>query len=516
MPSPRLALTLALSLTGLAVLWLTQLPLGVPDEWTWLRITYESGIEGLLGAAQALLTGTLLLAVAVFGAGRVSAGSRIEITGWLLGLMLTGTAWMLAVQEAPPAEYRLSKVPFALYYPAASGYFHRARYDIDDTREFLAGYEALMQEGDVLHTGTHPPGLFLLFRGLIRVVESSPGLVAALERTQPQSVMDAFESVRLSIRLSGKELTRADEAVIWLTALLTQVLAAGAVLPLFALLSGYVDRSVAWRIVCLWPLIPALAVFAPIADVLFVCPVTLFLWCWDRAVCHRSIVLGGLAGALGLLGLTLSLVFLPIGLIALLMSIFDRADVGVESGRAALKRNLRSLLRPAAGGLTVIVAGLLLSDQWLQLDLLTVWRLNVRNHAGFYDQYPRTWWKWLLVNPVELASALGWPAAVCVVASLPAGLRSRQRSRVLAVLTVWGFLWLSGKNSGEAARLWIPLLPLCLILLAAGLHQVATDPEEPQARRSWIILLILQALTCLLTVMRVTGFHFSELPVPQT
>ncbi len=47
-----------------------------------------------------------------------------------------------------------------------------------------------------------------------------------------------------------------------------------------------------------------------------------------------------------------------------------------------------------------------------KLNLPAVWAYNYINHAGFYAQYPRTLWKWLLVNPLETAFAVGCPVAV--------------------------------------------------------------------------------------------------------
>ena len=41
---------------------------------------------------------------------------------------------------------------------------------------------------------------------------------------------------------------------------------------------------------------------------------------------------------------------------------------------------------------------------------------NLHHHARFYDEYPRTYRLWLVVNPVELAIALGLPSVVwCVI-----------------------------------------------------------------------------------------------------
>ncbi len=93
----------------------------------------------------------------------------------------------------------------------------------------------------------------------------------------------------------------------------------------------------------------------------------------------------------------------------------------------------------------------------------------------------------------------------------------------------WGILWLSGKNSGEAARLWIVVFPWLIWLAAdyfSGDH--AAQPSEsgsmagasvatslsaaaPRLQRTWLVLLCLQLLVCLLTVVRVSVFHFDPL-----
>ena len=59
---------------------------------------------------------------------------------------------------------------------------------------------------------------------------------------------------------------------------------------------------------------------------------------------------------------------------------------------------------------------------------------------------------------------------------------------------------MSCKNSGEVARLWCPLLPL-LIWLSAS-------PGLSNRHRQWLGLLVVQMVTCWLTVARVSGFHF--------
>jgi hypothetical protein len=73
-------------------------------------------------------------------------------------------------------------------------------------------------------------------------------------------------------------------------------------------------------------------------------------------------------------------------------------------------------------------------------------------------------------------------------------------------------LWLSGKNMGEAARLWLIIMPWP-VWLAAGYF--AAYPETPQSaasgrflHRAALALLVVQMIVCLGTVTRVTGFRW--------
>ena len=153
-----------------------------------------------------------------------------------------------------------------------------------------------------------------------------------------------------------------------------------------------------------------------------------------------------------------------------------------------------------------------------RLNLPLVWLGNLRNHAGFYDQYPRTWLAWLAVNPVELAFALGLPMVVVLGWSLfawfvargsaetvstidaaEAATRSNRRAVLVATVVTFGVLWLSGKNSGEAARLWQFMLPWWLVL-SAGMWRAETQ------RGLWLGVWIAQLVACTVTAWRVAGF----------
>ena len=521
----RLIAAVALSAISVAFLWLTDIPLGIPGEWTWERISSaDAGAELALGAVQSAIAGVVYILIAWLGSRRIASCSRLELVGWLLGIVSVGFGWLLAVQEAPPSGWRMSKSAFVLYYPGSSGYFHKARYDIPDTAEFLRGYEDLMAEGDVLHVGTHPPGLFLFYRALTNEMERRSTLAGFIVGTATESATEAFEIIDTNLRRTGKELTTADRAVIWLATLLTQACCVLALVPVFLLMRQTQSRETSWRVAAFWPLLPALAIFIPKSDVLFVMPAALLTWTWLCAARRQSFLLGVLAGVIGWAGLFCSLAFLPIGLIAFVASLLGTIKLPEDDGQQSLKSVFRqlatpvSLWKPLLGGVVAVAGLTLIVFQLCEMNLLNVWFHNYRNHAGFYAQFERTVWKWWLVNPLELVFAVGVPVIFLLIRSAKLNLatwRAAMRHPLLvSFLSVWTLLWLSGKNSGEAARLWCPLLPILLAVAAGGLanpvesSDAASSVEESNSERRWLILLSCQAAVCVATVIRVSGFHF--------
>src|SRR5262249_34258197 len=174
---------------------------------------------------------------------------------------------------------------------------------------------------------------------------------------------------------------------------LANALAGATVLPLYGLLRLGASPRASWLATSFWPAVPAVAVFLPKSDAAFPCITALVLWLWSSGLVTRSPSRAALAVFVCWLGLFLSLAFLPVGLIAAIATAWPL--IRQRSGDGAGSR-LRSLAAPLAFG----AAGFLLPclGLWLSsgLDLASVWWINLRNHAGFYGQYPRTWWKWLL------------------------------------------------------------------------------------------------------------------------
>ncbi len=123
---------------------------------------------------------------------------------------------------------------------------------------------------------------------------------------------------------------------------------------------------------------------------------------------------------------------------------------------------------------------------------------NLYHHARFYDEYPRTYRLWLVVNPVELAIALGPPSAVwCLVAMFaPRGVPLSVWSTLL-VLTLTN---LTGRNMGEVARLWMLYMPPLLVGAGYGFDHWVRKPS-PLAGSTALLGLQTLALQSLIQVV---------------
>ncbi len=460
---------------------------------------------------------------------------RLEVVAWLFGLVALSFAWLWIVQECTPVKCRLGKAAFVLYYANSSGYFTRARYEQPSSIELLAGYEELMRQGDVLHTGTHPPGLFLAIQGLIALCNSSPALCAFLDATQPASFREATDVIAATNlrRTVPRRLLPTDRQVLWLATLLVMVSVSLSVIPLYGLLRRTCSIQAAWIGASLWPAIPTVAVFIPKSDTMFPLLGLTILWLWLTAWDKRSVFAALVAGFVTWIGLLCSLAFLPVLLMAAQMT-FGKAWLfplakGVLSledlpgSNQSERIGFRRWLVVAAAGCGFVVPSICL---WCtaNVNMFHVWLLNYRNHAGFYQQYSRTYWKWLLFNPLELSFAAGWPVTFLALATcwsvvcrpyrrddLTKSERHFTTDRIMVITSivfVWGLLWLTGKNSGEAARLWIMFLPWLIWLAMIQFDEFLPRNSEVKAEDlSSIALLLMQFLVCLLTVIRVSGFH---------
>jgi len=492
----------------------TTIPLGVPGEWVWPRLPWS--VDWWLGALSlAFWSGVWGLCVR-YGGQRVERCGRLEFAVWIT--LLAGCVgeihWALQGLAAPEAGP--GRVAWVLYYPGSSGYFTQAISDPRPLLDFLRDHESLVAQGDVLHQGTHPPGLIVGYRLLMQLVDHVPGLLQVAQWSQPDAVRDAFDVLAQTTAATAHPLGQRDRAVLWLAGWCMWFCGAATVGPLYALLRMRVSPHESWYWVSLWAWVPAVAMFWPKSDISFAFWGSLLLDLWLGGLRQNSLLRCFLAGLIGWLGLFQSLALLPVGFLAVLLTVVEwRSPTGLFREMSATQL-LKAALAGGAGLLLPIVLLWLIAD----CNLLAIWSHNYRNHAAFYAQYPRSYIPWLLVNPLELVGAAG-PALVLAVMlsnSESSLIRHRQPAAEsgphsgpyairlsLCCLLTWGLLWVTGKNMGEAARLWVFLLPWLLWMLGT-LRATATNTSQTGPSPDWFVIALCQAAYTIVVCSRVGGF----------
>ncbi|SIN84895.1 Dolichyl-phosphate-mannose-protein mannosyltransferase [Singulisphaera sp. GP187] len=454
-----LSVQVALTLAFLLTLRSGRFPLGIPGEWEWLRLPHgvapmalqwAIGVSGVLGYALFAGWGMRVLGTTPHRWNEVMA---------VLGLVVASLVTQVLVAIAAPEGYGLAKWILALHNPGSNGYYTVAKKQMGDLAPFLADYPNWIQRQDALHVGTHPPGLFLLQRGLLNAMEAQPAVARFVVEHLPQSVSSACLVVE-----QYAHLTRADRATLALTGALTMLLCSLTVVPLYLLARSSLPANAAWAAATLWPLVPSAILFQPAADTAFPFLSTTalaFAAYSSRANKPRaSLIAAAGSGVVLAVGMGFTLAFLPIGLIVAIL-----IGIGIGPGRS---------LRQKGGAIVVVGLGFLIPTLlgWAvtRSNPFLTWWWNQRNHARFYVEYPRSYLAWIIANPLELAVAIGLPAAVWVLVGIG---RLRQAPRVsLATFALLAVLTLGGRSLSEVARLWLPMMPALLVAAGAGLTRL--------------------------------------------
>ncbi|MCA9029224.1 MAG: hypothetical protein KDA66_00370 [Planctomycetaceae bacterium] len=490
------AVMLVVAVLQIVVLWGTSLPLGVPGEWTWGRIS--PSVETLFGLV-------IFLPIAVVYVVFVKRGYQLfphlsvkSRRYWLTGLFVCSLIWTWGVLQALPGVTGLGRGPLTLYLHGASGYYTQARTEVDSIPKFLKEYPGRISDADnsdnYLHVGTHPPGLTVSYALLRRLCDNSTFVRSIGTKTQPRIVREVFDELA---SVEGQELSDTERATLWIACMLTTCICMATVYPLYWLISQTNSAQSAWLMAAVWPLIPAILIFLPKSDLLFPLLAVTAQAAWLSSLNQSNWRHALIAGACLSFGMYFSLALVPVGAI-LFIQLLARL----------WSQDLRTnAFRTAGWGIVGFLAPIGLAAL-AGTNLPWIWYLNYHNHAAFYAHFPRTYLAWLAVNPLELLYALGMPLVIWGIGEslLMAGKlqeRCSLRDRG-AVLLIWGLLWLTGKNMGEAARLWCFLMPLGLWVLAPE-----TSAESHRRPGWWVpFVLAVQIVTCFATVCRVKGLDF--------
>ncbi len=525
----------------------SNIVLGVAGEWQWPRHAFSTPLWNAVSQFLPALFGMVLLSyVAAFGSSRLFQHNarcvgdferqRIGPPTWvtaifLSGLILASWCWVKTCERSAPALHRNLKSMWVLYDPSSAGYFFEAAFKIESTSTFLETYHDRMLEGDVLHVGTHPPGLFLLNRLALNTMEAFPALARPLSWLMIRGDIEDFRRIEAEAGLA-RRLTDNELNALVLTSEITTLAAVLTIIPLYYALRCVFNAVIAWRTACLWATFPCLVIFLPKSDVLFtftsMSAVCLGVHAFaPMAAIGRRFLLAIASGIVLWFGLMMSLAHLPV--VALLGAVCL-----IRMMRIAMRKNgARSSIPAALGSLFLMQVTILITvagaaygfSELTQCNMLDVWQQNLTNHAGFYEQSTRTYSQWLLVNPVELGFAIGLPVAVtCIIGFFTALFSQRNASSgpneslgidlTFAVVMTIAALWLSGRNSGEAARLWCFLTPWLLVLAAHVFRSEKKSDGLANSATIWKTLLFVQIVVCALTSARVSGFSFSATLLP--
>lgn len=401
---------------------------------------------------------------------------------WVIWIVLV--AWLLAAGVLIVPQSPVIVTGGIIASPQATSYF-TAAVGIEDLPGALRNFPALM-ETFPQHARTHPPGPVLFFWTVNHLVRSWPGLAGLIERIC--LLLDGDGTEHLSEVLSqqfGVPLTWENALAAVFSAFLLAGLGSLTLIPLYRIASSLYGPTAALHAILLFAAVPSFLLFGPSIDQLVLLFAVLILWgflLWRKT--GNPII--GLFFALGLLmslGLVVMLLF--VGLWWLLW----RSGAGLQ--KADEKRRFIGLLLAAA-----LLAAFFIA-LWLSvgLNLLAIVKAGFAAHRHTtLEEASRTYWKWVIYDPIEFAAFLGMPVIIWAVAGL---LRRKERGLQQGFALAWIgtllLLDLSGWVRGETGRIWLFLMPPAAVFAAVRLGQLGKRFDF--AYFSALVLQLGQAIT---------------------
>jgi len=466
-----LLMAAALTTVGLGVALEAGWEPGLRREWVWRGNALPVHMWPPLAAGICLAALSALLCRA-----RAWEAMRPLARGFSLALLIlvafslqgallnaVGTPWIT------PGAYIVS--------PNATTYFGVAL-DVQNPADWVGRYPELLRTLPY-HAATHPPGFVLFFLAIQRAC-------AALIETPSPALADLATAYS---DLFGLGLAPPDAAAAIAGALAIALIGALGLLPIYFLSRRLSNPGAAICSTCLAASLPGLLLLGASPD-LVVMSLTIFALCLGYCAWRgKSAPLGLLAGFAVAVGLFFTLGFALVAAWSALWIVFGALGSGPRG--PALRRALVAGALGLAGFAVFYLALYLLYGY--QPVAVTLKALSA--HRGVTTiEAARTYWKWLLMNPVECAIFAGLPLTVAALWSRRA-LRTPDYARLRPFLISWLVLFalldLSGAVRGEVGRIWLFLLwPAAL---AAGAW-CARSPDRRSAVPLLVLLQVTQAL----------------------
>jgi hypothetical protein len=451
--SRHMLLVAGLAVAIAANLFARGVGVGIPAyraEWMWRPLAKAIPVNllpaTLVAAALVLLVGALCRSRWWEG------GSRWRRALALLALVLVTFALQTAMVNAIGEPW---VAPGAIVASPVSTTYFAISHDVHSVRGYLADYHHIMP-GLPYHAATHPPGITLLFLAVRRACAAATPESAA---SSPVIARVQFYAEELGVGFPPEDAVAAIAS-----ALLLALAGSASIVPVYLLARQLSTARAALCAAALTASLPALLLLPASADQLVLLLAALTIWLAYAAWRHSNPLLSLLPGISLAAGTFVTLGFAIIGVWLVLW-----AALGVlgASGRAEATRRL---LRRAGIALCGFAAA------YLALFLTTGYRAWAVAYFGLIAhrqattvEFPRTYWKWVLMNPVEMTVFAGLALVVAALWSWPGVRRAAPRllrAFLFSWLIVLAALDLSGAVRGEVGRIWLFLMwPLAL---AAG------------------------------------------------
>ncbi len=457
----RLLLAAALATAALGAALARRVPVGIPGEWVWRpnQLELQLGPAGWAGLA---------LVVAAWFATRagwweqLSAARRAAVIGLLLVASFAMQVGLLNATGLPWIT------PGAIIASPVATTYYSVSLDVRDPVEWVASYPERMASLPY-HARTHPPGFVLLFVGLRRLCEW------ALPQESP-----ALGTIAESYRVFGIGPSPTDAAAAMVGAFLFALIGALSLAPLYLLARDLAGAEAGICAAALMAAMPSMLLFGASSDQVALTFAVFTLWlaysAW-RQSCPVRAFLAGLTLAVGLF-FTLGLLILAVWLAAWAgLGVLRSADRGVAVRRVLIGAGAAALGFAAWYGVLYVT---------LHYRAIAVAQAGLFAHRGVTTiEVARSYWKWILMNPAELAIFAGLPAVAAALWSVRG--QGEGAARLCTFLTSWlvtvALLDLSGTVRGEVGRIWLFLLwPVAM----AGAARLAERP-----RRSMVIAMLL-------------------------
>ena len=457
---PIIVIAVAAVLTAAAIIviaW-TRLPLGVPGQWTWPRVGgavwdrlwYPGGIF------------IILIVLARVGWHKIADARRMERGAAVFFLVFAGLLLHLSVAHLGKGS--LLESMFAIGVPKTNVYYTHS-FTVTNLGEFVGTYHESLASGELeSQLSTHPPApvaFYVAIRTLFASDRRLPvrfmGYVKHLSPV-PVEILEIREAAQI---IAASEVER---ATMWAASFVLRLAACLVVVPLYLLGRELFGPRVGWAAAVLVLLLPSYHLFSPTMDQLFPLFAATFVWLGCTALRRPSVVRGFLSGVVLFIAMQFSLVFLIFVPLAIALGMLVREEDSTVSRRAIV----RGIIAGAVGFVLSIAAAYVTLGE----NAPAIWLACLRNNAVFNETTHRSYWAWLLVNPVDFAVFLGVPLVCFGALRLRDEVRLSDARRVpvaLVLIALLAVVSVAGVNRGEVARLWMPLMPFAVLAGAAAL-----------------------------------------------